>query len=202
MRRLVAAALLLAAVTRPAAAQLGPNLIAPAGWVGTFYGPCPFYVGAVGDFCLVSDPGEPIGEDEFGTLYGPGPAQTAAQTFATTAGAEYRVQFSASIWAYAIGIGVFDATWDGVSLTSWVGEGGGSGVNPFVGVVTATGPTATLAFSHVLAGPCRDGFCADWEVAAVVGGVSVQQILATPEPATLALAATGLLGVALVRRRA
>lgn len=194
----------LAAGAAPAAAQLGPNLIDPAGWsAGQNGGPCPG--GPVGTLCLLGQPGSFTGGTPGDPLTAhPGTPGRSSETIATVSGAQYRLGFSGVVQAFSFGSSLFEVFWGGTRVFS-AALNAGQSVGPVGLELTASGAATTLQFSSQLTGVCQGGTCDDWGTRTVVRNIALQQIggtaVTTPEPATLALVAGGLVLVGATRRR-
>lgn len=125
--------------------------------------------------------------DWYATLGPLGGDATLSQTLSTTAGAQYTFSF----WLAAVGDDPsdFSASWDGTTLYSQTNPDTGGAWTQFSFVVTGTGSdTISFAFD-------------DDPAYIALDNVSVSGSSTTPEPGSLMLFGTGILGLAGVIRR-
>jgi hypothetical protein len=124
----------------------------------------------------------------FGAFFGPTAVGGIAQSFATIASTAYRVSFSLSL-ADNAQPNSFSWSWNGVTQTPSFSNAAGFGYTDFSALVTATGPTSTIAFNF----RNPESFWLLDNVAVTVSAV--------PEMPVNALLGAGLLLVVAVARR-
>jgi PEP-CTERM motif-containing protein len=122
----------------------------------------------------------------FGAFFGPEAPGRISQTFATTSGLAYKVDFWLALDDSSQPNSFF-WSWNGVKQGSGLTNTTGFGYAEFSGLVSAIGSSSTLEFTF-----------ADPNSFWLLDDVSVN---AVPEPETYALFASGLLALAAVARR-
>jgi hypothetical protein len=122
----------------------------------------------------------------FGAFFGPEDAGRISQSFATTVGTVYKVDFWLELDDSATPNSFF-WSWNGVKQGAGLNNSAAFDYTEFSGFITATGASSTLEFTFL--NPNSFWLLDDVSVTAV------------PEPETYALFASGLLALAVVARR-
>ena len=125
----------------------------------------------------------------FGAFFGPEQPGTLSQSIATTAGQTYKVDYWLELDDSAQP-NSFSWSWGGVTQTPNLINAAGFEYREFSATVTATGTSASLAFTF-------DNPQSFW----LLDNVSVTAVAAVPEPGTYALMSAGLLVLAAVTRK-
>jgi hypothetical protein len=122
---------------------------------------------------------------------------------ATKVGSLYQVTFDWHVWGNYFGTGTFTALWGSTTMVSVQTDGA---IGSFGLWLPGHADQTTMYFSQSLDGTCQSGICDDWGIVGQVFNLSVREVVpvpftATPEPATILLMATGLLGCVIIVRR-